>query len=286
MKRILVATAVSTLVLATVARAQSLFEQCQQKKLDIQQMERQSQAMAQEIGRIDAQIRQLQMQRNQKAREKQQLDRKIRIDRAMMERSCRFLRECERLERQVHQLKQRMQPMMDESRALRGDLDRYRSQADRIDGRINRVSTAYRQLNCDHLVAGQTAQSTIDRCSRLFSEWNALQKELNTLQDSIRGLKGRFQRLMKKIRRFKARIAQLLRKMRRNCTHSSALAELERLDNDWRTWESWGGQIGELNNRLVRFRSLRIVKPRVAPPPPRHKPKLKPVKKHKLKKVR
>ncbi|RME27182.1 MAG: hypothetical protein D6806_05030, partial [Deltaproteobacteria bacterium] len=259
-------------------------EQCQQKRLDIQQMERQSQAIGQEIGRIDVQIRQLQQQRNQKVREKQQLDRKIRIDRAMMERSCRFLRECERLEKKVQQLKQRIRPMLDRSRALRADLDRYRSEADRIDGRINRVSSAYRQLNCDNLVAGQTAQSTIDRCSQLFSEWNALQKELNSLQDSIRGLKGRFQRLMKEIRRFKKRIAQLLGKMRRNCTHSSALAELERLDNDWRTWESWGRQIGDLNKRLTRFRALRIVRPRVAPPP--RKPKLKPVKKPKLKKVR
>ncbi|RLB56447.1 MAG: hypothetical protein DRI34_09095 [Deltaproteobacteria bacterium] len=269
------------------AQAQSLFEQCQQKKRDIEQMEAQARQMGSDIAGLDSQIRDLQRRRADKMREKRRLERRIRLDKTMMERSCRGLRECEKLDRRVENLKRRLEPLARRLDAIRQELDKRRAESNDLDREIERITTSYRQLNCDGLVAGQTDQNTIDRCSQLFSRWNKLQKRINLLDIAIRQMHQRYTKVMRRMRSLRAEITRLLARMRTRCGHSSFITELERLDQQQRNWQAWGTQMQDLSNRLKRARKLKVLRPRLRPAPhkPKPKPKLRPAKRPRLKKV-
>lgn len=270
-------------------QAQSLYEQCQQKKQDIEQMEAQARQMGSEIAGIDTQIRDLQRQRANKVRERQQLQRRIRLDKTMMERSCRGLRECDRLGRRLENIKRRLQPLARRLDAIRQELDKRRAESNNLNREVERITTSYRQLNCDGLVAGQTAQSTIDRCSQLFSDWNNAQKRINLLDMAIRQMRVRYTKVMRRMRSLRAEIANLLSRLRTRCSHSSFIGELERLDQQQRNWQGWDAQMQDLSNHLRRARKLKVLRPHLRPAPrgpkPRPKPKLRPANRRRLKKV-
>jgi len=202
--------------------AQSLFEECQQKKNDIAEMGQQAKQMDAEIANVDLKIRDLERQRQQlvrdkfeKAHEKAKLQNRIRLDQKMMDRMCSGLRQCDNLEQRVDALKARLAPLAEQLRRIRREIAERNADTVRLNREVNKIETSYRQLNCDNLVAGQAQQTTIDRCTDLFSRWNQSQKDINGLRASVAALRGRYRKVMQKMRIHGVNLARLLAKMRR-----------------------------------------------------------------------
>jgi chromosome segregation ATPase len=276
--------------LASTAMAQSVFEECQQKKNDIAEMEQQAQQMDADIANLDLKIRDLERQKQQllrdkfdKAREKAKLQKRIHIDRRMMNRMCAGLRQCGNLEQRIDALKSRIAPLAERLRRIRREIGERNADSLRLNREVNKIETNYRQLNCDNLVAGQTQQATIDRCNDLFSRWNQMQKDINGLRASAAALRGRYRRVMQKMRIHGAELNRLIAKMRRRCGHSTRLAELENLEREQTTFGNLKTELDQIDSSIRKIPRLKIVRPRIRPML-KKKPELHKVLKHKKKK--
>jgi len=158
----------------------------------------------------------------------------------------------------------------------------------RLNAAVDRIETTYAQLGCDNLVPGQTANSTIDRCTNLFKEWNDLQTDTNTLKKSVAALQGRYQRVIRKMRAFSVDLARLTKQMRDACSHSSRIADLDALEKEHDGYRSLKDEINDVSSKVRKFRRLKIVKPVIRPKPKKDKkpkPVIAPKKKTKVKPV-
>jgi len=270
--------------LGGAAQAESLFEQCQQKKRDIAEMEDQAKQIDGEMADLDMQIRDLARKKQEllrekanKSREKKRLERKIRVDRAMMNRSCSGLRQCEAYERKIDQLKERIRPLSERLRRIRQEIRERGSEVRQLERETRKIESSYSKLNCDGLVAGQSSQSTIDRCSDLFSDWNRMQKDINSLQSSMSALRNRYRSVMRKMRRHNTELARLLRKMRASCGHSDRLADLRRMKEEQDDFRGIDDELDDMESSVRKIRTLKIVKPKLKKAL-KKKPVLRPVK--------
>jgi len=286
----LIPSVLAVCCLASTAMAQSLFEECQQKKNDIAEMEQQAKQMDAEIANVDLKIRDLERQKQQlvrdkfeKAREKAKLQNRIRLDRKMMDRMCSGIRQCDNLERRIDDLKARLAPLAERLRRIRREIAERNADTVRLNREVNKIETSYRQINCDNLVAGQAQQTTIDRCTDLFSRWNQTQKDINLLRASVTALRGRYRNVMQKMRIHGVKLARLLAKMRRTCGHSTRLAELENLEREQTGFSALKKELDQMESSIGRIPRLKIVRPRLRPVL-KKKPMLRKMPKHKKKK--
>ncbi|HUU01765.1 MAG TPA: hypothetical protein VM425_10010 [Myxococcota bacterium] len=271
-KLLLIPSVLAVCCLASTAMAQSLFEECQQKKNDIAEMQQQAKQMDAEIANVDLKIRDLERQRQQlvrdkfeKAREKAKLQNRIRLDQKMMDRMCSGLRQCDNLEQRIDALKAHLAPLAEQLRRIRREITERNADTVRLNREVNKIETSYRQLNCDNLVAGQTQQTTIDRCTELFSRWNQSQKDINGLRASVAALRGRYRRVMQKMRIHGVNLARLLAKMRRTCGHSTRLAELENLEKEQTGFSALKRELDQMESSIGRIPRLKIIRPRLKP---------------------
>jgi len=271
-KLLLIPCALAVCCLASTAMAQSLFEECQQKKNDIAEMGQQAKQMDAEIANVDLKIRDLERQRQQlvrdkfeKAHEKAKLQNRIRLDQKMMDRMCSGLRQCDNLEQRVDALKARLAPLAEQLRRIRREIAERNADTVRLNREVNKIETSYRQLNCDNLVAGQAQQTTIDRCTDLFSRWNQSQKDINGLRASVAALRGRYRKVMQKMRIHGVNLARLLAKMRRTCGHSTRLAELENLEKEQSGFSAIKRELDQMESSIGRIPRLKIIRPRLRP---------------------
>jgi|GEM_PF-1884954 len=282
MKKLGIAVAILCLfgVSASVS-AQGLYQRCQNRKAEIQTMKDQVKQIDNEIANVNDQIRDLMQQmadlrrkRTSKQGHKTALSRKIRAEEASYKRMCSALSQCEAYERKIDRLKARMAPMAERLRKIRDEIHQRNTEVDRHNAAVDRIENSYTQLGCDNLVPGQTADSTVDRCTNLFKEWNDLQTDINSLKRSVTALQGRYQRVIRKMRAFSVDLHRLTKKMRETCSHSSRMADLEALEKEHDGYRALKDEINGVSSRVRKFRRLKIVKP-VIRPKPKHKRKHK-----------
>lgn len=283
MRSFVIGAGILCLVVPTAqVSAQSLFERCEKKKAEIERMEQDVRRIESDMVNIDTQMRELQRRqadlrrdKSAKARQKFSLLKRIKSEQARRARMCSPLRQCESYERKVERLRSRMGPLSEKLRRIRDEMHKKGDDIEKLSREVNRIENSYTQLACDNLVPGQTSQTTIDRCSDLFSSWNKLQADINTLRNWLRSLRNRYQQVMRQMRSYQTELAGLLRKMRQACAHSDRLAELERLDKEQHGYRSMRDEFESMANKFNRFKKLRIVRPKLKPAK-RDKPKLKP----------
>jgi chromosome segregation ATPase len=281
---------------STSALAQSLFQRCENRKAEIQTMKDQIKLIDNEIANTNDQIRDLMQQmadlrrkRTAKQGQKTALQRKIRAEEASFKRMCSSLSQCEAYERKIDRLKARMAPMGERLRKIREEIAERRAELTRYNQAVDRIENSYAQLGCDNLVPGQTADSTVDRCTALFKEWNGLQTDINTLKRSVTALQGRYQRVIRKMRAFNVDLARLTRQMRETCSHSARIADLDELEREHQSYVKMQDELKDVSSRVRKFRRLKIVKPVIRPRkkdkpvirPKKDKPVIKPKRKGK-----
>jgi chromosome segregation ATPase len=288
MKKLSIAIGVLCLFgISTAALAQSLFQRCENRKGEIQTMKNQVKQIDNEIvsvndqiGDLMQQMTDLRRQRTAKRGEKAALQRKIRAEEAGFKRMCSALSRCEAYERKIDRLKTRMEPMAERLRKIHEEIRTRNTEVVRHNQAVDRIENSYAQLGCDNLVPGQTADSTIDRCTNLFKEWNDLQSDINNLKKSVARLQGRYQRVIRKMRAFGIDLARLTKKMREACSHSTRIADLDALEKEHDGYHKIKDELNDISSKVKKFRRLKIVKP-VIRMKKKGKPVIKPKKKAK-----
>ncbi|MBW1810240.1 MAG: hypothetical protein JRJ19_00585 [Deltaproteobacteria bacterium] len=257
--------------------AQSLFEECKQKKQDIAEMENQSTQIGLEVDEFNKKIRELQREKFAKIGEKTKLDKRIKIDKAMTKRMCSGLRQCDSLDRKIENLKDKIAPFSDRLRRIRKEIGERTAEVVRLNRKVDRIEASYTQLNCDNLIPGKAAQSTIDRCTDLFSQWNQLQKDISRIKGSVAALGHRYKKVMKRLRRHSAELARLSQKMHKNCRHSARFADLEEMEREQHDYRAIKDELAEMETKVRKIKKLKIRRPKM-------KPVLRPMNKKKKKK--
>lgn len=245
--------------LATNAAAQSLFERCQKDKEDMARMDREVTDLSARISDIDKQMAELRRERVEKDRQRARLQRRLKRERVQHARRCRGLRECENLDRQVAQLKERIEPLAERLRKIRDGIRDRSREISELSTDVRRMENQYRQLGCDNLQIGQTAQSTFDKCSQLSKDWGDLQGRIDRLHDSVARLRTGYQRVMQQMRSSNVALARLLKKFRDKCSHSrDRLADLERMKKEQTEYQSLGTELEDMSSRVRKFRKMKL----------------------------
>ena len=87
------------------------------------------------------------------------------------------------------------QPLEAELNDLSRGIRESRVRIGQLRGDIRVLRDDYRRLRCDALVPGQTTQSTIDRCSDIFSDWNRTQQELDRYGRNLTSMRSRYRNI-------------------------------------------------------------------------------------------
>jgi len=269
---------------SAMVSAQGLYQRCENRKAEIQTMRDQVKQIDNEIANVNDQIRDLQQQmadmksrQRSKHGERAALERKIRAEEASYKRMCSALSQCEAYERKIDRLKARMAPMGERLRKIREEIRQRSEELGRHNAAVDRIENSYAQLACDNLVPGQTADSTIDRCTNLFKEWNDLQAAINGLKKSVATLQGRYQHVIRKMRAFSTDLHRLTKQMRDACSHSARMADLEALEKEQEDYRHMKDELNDISSRVKKFRKLKIVRPVIRPKHHGKKDKKKPV---------
>jgi chromosome segregation ATPase len=257
-----------------LALAQSRGHRCEQKMANlntytarISGLNMELAPIDQEIDRLNRRIQELRNDQQQKLKERNALQESVRNLEADTERWCRSsrIRDCRVLDERVDNLRGRALPLNDRMNAIRNDIQNLNQEVGRSSREAERIENQYNQLGCDNLVPGRTAQTTIDRCSDLFSEWNRLQTDINADQTSIASLRSRYDQFAREQEKLRSETSRLVADMRANCRTSNRLEEVERIDRDHNNFINLKTQLDDMDSRINHFRTLKFVKPNMRP---------------------
>jgi chromosome segregation ATPase len=264
-----------------LALAQSRGHRCEQKNNDLNNytsrlstLNMELAPIDQEIDRLNRRMQELRSVQQQKINERNALQESVRNLEGDMARLCRPIRgrECRALDNRVDNLRERALPLNERMTAMRNDIQNLNQEVGRSSREAERIENQYNQLGCDNLVPGRTAQTTIDRCSDLFSEWNHVQSDINADQASITNLRARYDQFAREQQTLRSEISRLVADMRTNCRDSERFGELERIDRDHNDFVLLRSDLDTMASRIDHFRTLRILKPTVRPRDDRNDP--------------
>ena len=265
---------VITVTASGVTLAQSRGHRCEQKKNDLNtytvrlsSLNMELAPIDQEIDRLNRRIQELREAQQQKLNERNALQESVRTLEEDMDRVCRPYqgRECLALENRADNIKGRAHPLNERMNAIRNDIQNLNQEVGRSSREAERIENQYNQLGCGNLVPGQTAQTTIDRCSGLFGEWNRLQADIKADQASINTLRGRYDQFAREQQTLRSEVSRLVADMRARCHDSERLGELEAVDRDHSNFIMLKAELDDMASRINRFRMLKILEPNVKP---------------------
>jgi vacuolar-type H+-ATPase subunit D/Vma8 len=110
------------------------------------------------------------------------------------------------------------------------------------------------------MVPGMTAQETIDRCSWIFSEWNRLQTQLNSMNSNLPAMKNQYEQLLAQLRNIEARARDYDTYMSRNCTTSTHYQAVQNYGrgNVRQHAETMGNELDRLIQDVTRLKGVQI----------------------------
>jgi len=143
---------------------------------------------------------------------------------------------------------------------VRTEIDKNRREITDLSRRIDPLRREYQRLACNNMVPGETAQSTIDRCSSIFSEGNRLQSDLNRHNRRLPALKTRYEQLLAELRNIENRARGYETYMVSNCKSSKKVATVRNYGQGGvrKRAENLGKELDSLINEVTRLRGVRI----------------------------
>jgi len=258
-----------------LARAQSLRQKCEAKQTEldglrtqINQMDTDLTAKATKIEKVKKRLQMLEAERARVLNERQAAANRLKSEEAMRVKMCKPLERCGQMETRVAELQKRINPLYEQLRTIRDEIRRELGQIGGLNNDISRIQNQYQQLKCEDLVPGQTAQTTIDQCHNLFSEWNAAAARINQMEGNIRALRTRYQGVIKQVQALNREIASLRDAMRRDCSDSQHFATLEAMDKEGAEYVNMGSELDDADKKVKQMKLLKIA-------PGKQKPRLK-----------
>lgn len=211
-----------------------------------------------EIAQLQDRIRELTKERSRLKSQARNLDRKVSRDEARYKKDCAEDLNCSRYETIVTSLDSQSQGLEHELQAVRDETsDTYRK-VSTLRRTIEPLRDEYSKLQCTELVAGETAQSTIDRCAAIFSEWNRRQAELNRYNGLLPDLRNRYEMVLSQINALDHRAATAETYMTKNCSNNSKMQTVKVVRGRHNNASTLGGEIKKLATEIGDLKKMKI----------------------------
>lgn len=239
---------------------------CQTRERILEQNKNRQSAFQGELVGIDAEIRQLEERLAELRRERQRvqgsitaMNRRVDRDEAALKSSCGARSStCGRYETMASQLDSDSTRLENESNSIRGEIRDSQNRLVSLRRAVEPLRTEYQRLRCDDLVAGETQQRTIDRCSSIFSDWNRRQAELNRYQQRIPSLQHRYQTIVSQLDSIDNRAKNAEAYLNRNCRTSRSIRTVQTVHRRRSNVRRVGDELRALSRTITDLKNLRI----------------------------
>ena len=211
-----------------------------------------------EITQLKLRIKDLEAQRNGLNSNVNRERARLRDKRRSYERECKSNENCSQYEKLTIDLGRQNKPIEDDINRVRDELTRSQREISDLSRTIDPLRREYAALQCNNLIPGETAQSTIDRCGAVFSDWNRLQAALNRHNTRIPALQSRYQQLLAQADQIERRAKDYETYLARNCKTSPQLTTVRKYHGVKDRAQKLHNELDDLANEVTRLRGIRI----------------------------
>jgi len=226
-----------------------------------QRYERQSAELAgvdAEIAELQRRLADLSTRRRELQSQSQAYQRRLADTDALYKRECAAEESCDTYDSQVGDLERQTAPLQAELDRIGQDIGVAKRDVDVLSRQIEPLQREYGERRCNNLVPGETDQSTIDRCSAIFSDWNRYQGDLNRQLARLSELRARYQQSMSELRALETRAASYRTYMERNCARSAKTQVVRDYGRVQKNAERLGHELDQLVDTVTKLRGIRI----------------------------
>jgi len=165
---------------------------------------------------------------------------------------------CEQYERMSQSLDVQSKPNEEELERIRTDIGQTRTDNAELHKQIEPLRRDYQSLACNNLVPGETAQTTIDRCTAIFSDWNRLQARLNGANNRLTTLQARYQQIFTDMQNTERRAKTYEDYLAANCKGSPQLSVVRRYRGVREKAAGMQRDLDSLIEDVTKLRGIRI----------------------------
>ena len=243
---------------------------CDQKKQAVKDLENKWKDNENKIKDIDNKVEALQKELKTLAAEKAQkksegdkIKREIAGAKREEAQACANVAKCEDYKKKLDEYKKEFDETRAEIAKLHGTIKTKLAAVAVLEKKVDGYEASYEKLGCDSLVAGETDQSTIDQCNKIFSDWNADQKSINDLNAEVGKLSGESKKLSAKAKGIRGRIAKLRVLIKKDCQGTPMIKESEDLEKQDDGADAVDKDIESMKTKLKKIKKVRIIQPKL-----------------------
>lgn len=226
-------------------------------KVQLSNLNKNIRSVDRSLARLENQLRTLKRRKQALLQSRPSVQNRLGHDQSIFQQSCRG-RGCRKLQRRVAVLKTALNGVLDQLETIASEIRRIHSGVNVLNGNLSRIKNEYNRLNCNYLVAGQTAQSTIDRCGVLFSNWNRIQARANKLSRRIVYLRRNYAKLLRELGSMDSKLDNFYAKLQRHCSNSPEIANIQVLMNAGRKYNRIGNDLNAISRELQKAGIIRL----------------------------
>jgi chromosome segregation ATPase len=246
-------------------RAKGKADACASRRSAMNNDERYVEQYRTDLAGIDSEMTQLRRRLDELQRQREDAQRRLAQQeshlgsmRSVYDAECRSNETCESYEQQADLVDQQSNALDTELADLRTDIAQTRASLDGLDRRLGPVQREYNEKSCGNLVPGEVDQTVIDRCTRLFGDWNRLQAELNRQSARLFDLRRRHQQVTAQLQALEGRANEYGQYLGSRCPTSVAIRKVRDVTQRRQSGESLGRDLDDITSRVARLQSVRI----------------------------
>ena len=268
----LVAASWSAPVSARNSNCSTLKGQIHKDKQRIRTIDTQLGTINRQLSEIERRRRQLEQRKAVLLRVRGETNSRLNMEQSRFQSSCGI---CTSLNRRAANLSAAINQTLDKIAAVAQRIRSISSEVHGLEVLLPQIRSEYQRLNCSYLIAGQTAQSTIDRCSNLFSRWNRIQAKINELRGTIRRLNRQYSMLMSRLESLENQLGNVYAGLQRSCTGNPGIANVRVLLKAGNKYRGLKTDLNNLGIRLKKAGGIRLKKMKPMLKRKKRRPRLK-----------
>jgi chromosome segregation ATPase len=161
-------------------------------------------------------------------------------------------------ETQASALDSRSDAVQKDLENVRGDIAASRKNISGLESRIAPLQKEYAEKKCNNLVPGETEQSTIDRCTAIFSDWNRLQADLNRENNRVPELRSKYESLFSELKTLEKRANDYGGYLSKNCSSSPENAKMKNVVTVRENAQKLQTELDGLVSDITKLRGVKI----------------------------
>lgn len=211
-----------------------------------------------EIAELQRRLGDLSTRRRELQQQGDTAERRLSAADSLYKRECAVDEGCDTYVRQVGDLERQTAPLQSDMQRVGEDIAVSRRDVDQFSRQIEPLQREYAERRCNNMVAGQTEQSTIDRCMMIFSDWNRYQADLNRQTTRLSDLRARYEQYAAELKALETRAGGYRTYMERNCAANRETQVVRDYGRVQRNAEQLGRELDQLADTVTRLRGVRI----------------------------